>query len=440
MRIIKSAVAVYICFIIYMIRGSGIPFYSAIAAVLCIQPYISGSIETAKNRTVGTFIGGFAGMLILAAERAFPVLAFPPVKYAIVSLMIVPLIYFAVVIRQSAAAYLSCVVFLSIAVAHAADVNPYLFAVHRIIDTLIGIFVALAVNAFRLPRRGRKDILFIVFLDGVLLNSSGQMDTRVKIVLNRMLKEKALIAFAAARTPATFLPSLAGINLTLPVIALNGAAVYDVKTGTYSHCKALPPETVQGILALSRECGLNCFIHIISKNIMHIYHGDFTNDAERDIYEKTKLLQHKNYIYGNLPDRYDCDTVCLTFIHTDAAISRFLSRLEKTSCREHIWSAVYPDRLHDGYAVLNIYSSDIVSDNPVMYLKNRTNAHSVIAFGSSVNDARLMETASYTYATADADDALKRTVSQVIGEAGPDAVIKTLKKRFYGKERDTGDK
>ena len=34
MRIVKSAVAVFLCFVIYMIRGRGVPFYSAIAAVL----------------------------------------------------------------------------------------------------------------------------------------------------------------------------------------------------------------------------------------------------------------------------------------------------------------------------------------------------------------------------------------------------------------------
>lgn len=71
MRIVKSAVAVFLCFVIYMIRGRGVPFYSAIAAVLCMQPYVSNSVRVALNRTVGTFIGGVFGMLALLWKRRF---------------------------------------------------------------------------------------------------------------------------------------------------------------------------------------------------------------------------------------------------------------------------------------------------------------------------------------------------------------------------------
>ena len=39
-RIFRSAAAVGICLAIYVLRGrAGIPFYSAIAALQCIQPY-----------------------------------------------------------------------------------------------------------------------------------------------------------------------------------------------------------------------------------------------------------------------------------------------------------------------------------------------------------------------------------------------------------------
>ena len=65
MRLIKTALAVFLCFIIYRIRGEGIPFYSAIAAVLCMQREIEDSKEKGKNRMLATLIGGIAGMGIL---------------------------------------------------------------------------------------------------------------------------------------------------------------------------------------------------------------------------------------------------------------------------------------------------------------------------------------------------------------------------------------
>ena len=71
MRMVKTAVAVFLCFAIDAFRGGGIPFYSAIAAVLCLQPSWQGSTQKARERTVATFLGGLAGMLVLAAERSW---------------------------------------------------------------------------------------------------------------------------------------------------------------------------------------------------------------------------------------------------------------------------------------------------------------------------------------------------------------------------------
>lgn len=45
MRIVKSAAAVFLCFLLSLLRGrflpflgQGVPFYSAIAAILCMRP------------------------------------------------------------------------------------------------------------------------------------------------------------------------------------------------------------------------------------------------------------------------------------------------------------------------------------------------------------------------------------------------------------------
>lgn len=72
MRIVKTALAVFLCFLIDLLRNhQGAPFYSAIAAILCMQPFVSNSVKVAFNRSVGTFIGGLFGMLVLLAERAW---------------------------------------------------------------------------------------------------------------------------------------------------------------------------------------------------------------------------------------------------------------------------------------------------------------------------------------------------------------------------------
>src|SRR5665647_2456384 len=108
MRIIKTCIAVYICFLIYLLRGEqGAPFYSAIAAILCMQPYVSNSLKVALNRTLGTFIGGAMGMFIFLVEQSFVPTDMPALQYLIVSLAIIPLIYFTVLIKKPTTAFIA---------------------------------------------------------------------------------------------------------------------------------------------------------------------------------------------------------------------------------------------------------------------------------------------------------------------------------------------
>ena len=157
LRMIKSAVAVFLCFVVFELRGqSGTPFYSAIAAILCMQTDVAGSIKVALTRTLGTVVGGLVGMGVLLMERhVFPAITNYP-RYLLLSFCVIVLIYLCVLMKQPASAYISCVVFLSIATSHAADVNVYTFPLMRTIDTLIGIAVSITVNAAFLPHRKKQ--------------------------------------------------------------------------------------------------------------------------------------------------------------------------------------------------------------------------------------------------------------------------------------------
>lgn len=140
MRIIKSATAVAICFLVDQFRGGrGIVFYSQLAALWCIQGYRSNTKQNAIQRTIGTVIGAAYGLLYLLFYLFFLK------KYAdvawiekgIISLMIVVVLYTTVLIKKTQASYFSCVVFLSVVVNHIADGNPYLFVWNRFLDTMI---------------------------------------------------------------------------------------------------------------------------------------------------------------------------------------------------------------------------------------------------------------------------------------------------------------
>ena len=166
LRIIKSAVGVLICFVIYFLRGKqGTPFYSALAVLWCIQNQTKNTVNNAIQRTIGTFIGAVYGLIYILLKQNVFNFGDSFLHYCIISLALIPIIYTTVVIKQKKASYFSCVVFLSIVVNHLLDENPYIFVLNRSLDTLIGIFVGLILNSISLHGKLDKETLFVVNMD-----------------------------------------------------------------------------------------------------------------------------------------------------------------------------------------------------------------------------------------------------------------------------------
>lgn len=432
MRIIKSSIAVFLCFVIYLIRGDGIPFYSAIAAVLCMQPDVSNSRRVAFNRTIGTFVGGFFGMVVMLIEKQFIPQNLPAVKYLLISVIIIPLIYVTVLIKKPTASYITCVVFMSITVSHGLDASPYLFAWNRILDTLIGIFVSLGVNAFHLPKKKNSKLLFVSDLWGTLTNTEGEISSYTKIKLNHLIQKGALITVASRRSAASVAPVLEGIPLNLPIITLNGAALYDVNAKRYLYCKTIPYSMAKEILSVFEHHGLNCFVHTIINDILHIYYGDFTNFAEENLYHSSKFHPLKNYIYSPLPE--ERDVVFFRAIDSLEMVKKLHGEVLRLRCSESIRVEYYPDENSKGFYCLEIYSAEASKANAVFELKKRLGLDWVAAFGNDKSDILMIDDADYGYAVANSDKDLKETAPNFIGDSDSDSVVKTIEKLFHSKK------
>lgn len=70
MRVVKTVISVYICFLISFIRKTS-PFYSAIASILCMQNSHDDSIKVGKSRMIGTIIGALYGLVAIIIIEIF---------------------------------------------------------------------------------------------------------------------------------------------------------------------------------------------------------------------------------------------------------------------------------------------------------------------------------------------------------------------------------
>lgn len=86
-------------------------------------------------------------MLVLFSETQLHLQRiFMPLYVLVISVMIIPIIVTTLAIHKPSVTGFTCIVFLSVAVYHIGDASPYNYAMNRLLDTIIGIVVALVIN------------------------------------------------------------------------------------------------------------------------------------------------------------------------------------------------------------------------------------------------------------------------------------------------------
>ena len=409
-RIIKSSVAVALCMVIYFFRtllpiGNGIPFYSALAALWCLQPYSNSTKNNAGQRSTGTFIGAAYGLAFIVLLRFFG-LSEPIIVYLLASVIIIPVIYLTVILNKRNASFFSCVVFLSIALTHSFDENPYLFVLNRVLDTFIGIGVGLAVNNFHLPIKHDSETLYISGIDSVLIPDDHSANAFNKVELNRMIESGVKFTLSTIRTPAEVKSLMKGVNLKLPIIVMDGAAMYDLNKREYLEAEFLQADICEQAERIIAYHGMHCFVNVMYDATLLIFYGELWNTAEKDLYETHKHSPYRNYI-RDIFRRHDASERVLYLTVLDEITK--IANLEKQLVHElgALARITVTDSEYDGYQYLKVFSSAASKKHMLVKLKSHTGCDNVVTIGS-----------------------IEGKYDVYIGDGGGNATIKKLKKLY----------
>lgn len=383
LRIIKSAIAVALCYLVSFLRGNnGIVFYSQLAALWCMQVYVVNTRNNAIQRTIGTIIGALYGLLFLLVKQQ--VFIPGPMEELIdalaISLMLIAVLYTTVLIKKKQASYFSCVVFLSIVVNHMTDANPYLFVWNRFLDTMIGIAIGIGVNCFSLPKEKQKDILFISGLDDTLLNEKDNLSDYSRVELNRMLDEGVNFTISTMRTPASLMEPMRDIRLKLPVIAMDGAVLYDIREKMYLKAYVISPEESQEILSLVKGQGFSCFSNVIVDDMLVIYYEEPEDEVQKTLIARMRRSPYRNYVKRKLPET-EC-VVYFMMLYPKEIMDAFYLLLEERGFTERLKVLKYESTDYPGYSYIKIYNRNATKENMTAYLKKMMQLEKTVTFGS----------------------------------------------------------
>ena len=156
MRISKTAVAVMLAYGIFLpfglmydmetyhgVLGQMGPLYACIACIVCMQSTLGQTVQSGVSRLIGVAIGGVLGVatLLLGDRLDNGLLVLP-----ILGVLCVAGMWISLLIQRPAACVMACIVPCVILITGVTGADRYYYAAARIIETVIGVCVAMLVN------------------------------------------------------------------------------------------------------------------------------------------------------------------------------------------------------------------------------------------------------------------------------------------------------
>ncbi len=302
-RMIKTAIAVFVCLLIYRLmgyQGSTMPVESVITAIVCMQPFISDSRAFALNRIAGTLMGAAWGMAFLLLLYGIPPLGQNVlVLYALMAAGVLVSVYTAVSLGKADASGLAAIVFICIVATFPDIDSPLIDVIRRIRDVMIGMTVAIAINVAQMPREKQRDKVFFVPAKTLVPNRFAKIPPTILYRMNRLYEDGAKICLVLEHAPALFTMQMSSCHVSVPLIVMDGAAIFDTNENRYLYAERIPKDQAIWLQEWLRERGVSYFTYIIRENRTCIFHEGTINEQELTILKQMQRSPYRSYLEGD---------------------------------------------------------------------------------------------------------------------------------------------
>ncbi|MCL2194443.1 MAG: HAD family hydrolase [Oscillospiraceae bacterium] len=263
--------------------------------------------------------------------------------------------------------------------------------------------------------------LYISDLDGTLLNEHAKLSAYSEQVLHDFTQSGGLFSVATARTWESFRYNkiLDPALLSVPVVLMNGALIYDAQRECYVKKELIAPQTVQDMLACMKAHDITGLLYE-NTDSMRVYHAAFALQsvlADLAGYREKlfEMTQTDNPPMENIVGMSTVDA-------RDALLPLYeaLQQLPELNC------LLYPCAYEAGHWYLECYAHSASKRNAVQWLRETYDFDKIVGFGDNLNDLPLFRACDESYAVANAREELKAAATGVIGANNEDGVARYL--------------
>ena len=267
--------------------------------------------------------------------------------------------------------------------------------------------------------------LYVSDLDGTLLNSDKVISEYSKKSLNKLIDKGVNFTVATARTPATVVDILKGININIPVVLMNGVVIYDIKSKKYIDIKEIDKATTNKILDIFEKNNKYPLVYGVKENKINVFYKELSCSAEKVFYEERKDSKYKDFIKIDNYKKY-IDNLGIINLITFGEYNVVEKIYNEIKNIYNIEANFYEDIYERGTYFLEVYSKKASKANGIKQLRDYIKYDQLIVFGDNINDIPMFQVADRGYAMLNGADELKNISTEVIKSNNEDGVVKKI--------------
>ena len=296
-------------------------------------------------------------------------------------------------------------------------------------------------------------MLYVSDLDGTLLNSDALLNEDVPKRLNALIEQGLCFTVATARTYATVNSIMKDVNLTCPMILMNGVMIYDPVKKSCIHAEIIERDSVEYILKGRKKFGVTGFAYALSPEIseecsksgetsvvdsavrvgksgrkMATYYEKIATQHMEKFYTERRDLYHKPFSkVEKLEDISGEDIIYFSICYEEEVLRPFYEYLKKD---ERLNLNFYKDVYGDGLWYLEISHKNASKYYGIQKLRKLLHPAAITGMGDNLNDIPLFKACDRSCAVGNAHKEVKERADYILDTNLNAGVVKFLEKEM----------
>lgn len=268
--------------------------------------------------------------------------------------------------------------------------------------------------------------LYVTDLDGTLLNKQDRISPESIEIINNLIRQGMLFTYATARSLVSASVVTKGLSADIPVIAYNGAFIFQPSTGEILSEESFSAEEMRKAQELLEGYGMSPLVYSFIDGDEKVswtsqkenegirrYLGQRQGDRRlRPVCDSGELYRGKMFYFTCIGELEELCPVYDVFSKDE----RFRCTLQQELYRPEYWCEIMPAKATKAHAVQK--------------LRQQWGCGRVVSFGDAVNDIPMFEISDECYAVENAVEELKAIATGVIGSNENDGVAEWLRAEF----------